>query len=42
MSEKKLYNFFRLSSIWLLTEEQAEKYAKDFDLRYEEVLKDDN
>ena len=45
MSEKKLYNFFCRSTKWVrceqekMTEEEAIKYAKDHDLRYEEVNK---
>ena len=45
MSEKKLYNFFCHSTEWVrceqekMTEEEAIKYAKNFDLRYEEVNK---
>ena len=43
MSEVKLYNFFCRSIKWFrceqekMTEEEAIKYAKDHDLRFEEV-----
>lgn len=43
--KKKIFDFFCRSNRWVhfgqeeMTEEQAEKYAKDFDLRYEEANK---
>ena len=43
MSEIKLYNFFCRSIKWVrceqerMTEEQAIKYAKQFNLRFDEV-----
>ena len=44
MSEKKLYNFFCRSTKWFrceqerMTEEEAMKYAKEKDFRFEEVI----
>jgi len=43
MSEKKLYNFFCRQTKWVrceqlkMTEEEAEKYAKQFDMRFDDV-----
>ena len=45
MSVKKLHNFFCRSAEWVrcgqeeMIEKEAVKYAKDFDLRFEEVSK---
>lgn len=44
MSEKKVFNFFGSTIKWIrvyrgvMTEEEAIKYAKEHDLRYEEVI----